>query len=1795
MNPLAFARATSLQYLRFQLTTSRIADPRLGAQVKSLIWPTTLDTSPLLRGPYVSINRAFVEGARVDSFVAQGVLHPLLRGIIPYPSIYQHQEDALRAAKAGKDVLVTTGTGSGKTEAFLYPIIDRCLRVRDDPAAPRGVVAVIVYPMNALANDQLKRLRDLLAGSGVTFGMYTGDVKEEAAQLTHEARRLPPSATRADYDRAVEDAKGVENVVVHPPEERVTREEIQAKPPQILLVNSAILEFNLTRGKDLALFFGAPLEFIVVDEAHTYTGARGAEVAMLLRRLQALVKPPQGRITRIATSATIVDKAHDHDGQRFMSRLFGCDAANVVVVRERYQEAAWPAERVRTKTPENPEHVLTEALEALDLEDDAARSRAIEQVFRTLTQTDLPPGRSLPERLDAGLRRIDYARAIEQAGAGIHALDALVRDAHELARRGLPYKGAEAELLAYLALGAYAEKDGVPLLRPKLHYFVKGLDGAAVVLTQPAPGKLEPKLYLSRDEAAHEWENRVHATAIFDIVSCPQCGQHHYEQFLQGVTSEDAKPLSGGMPCEGGTVYVPDHERLGKLVLFTDRILLDADAEEGEEAGTTKHLRGLVCAFCGALHTGAPTRCGGCTRAGTLGEVWILNSVAKVKSCPVCKYSQGWAARRYAHPFRALREVTVANIHILAQDMLNQADAKSQRLIVFADNRQEAAFQAGWTRDRARRFRFRQFLFQHLVPDAPYEAAAAGAKPDISLGHLLAQMRKTLDRDHDLAQLLAPEVYQAVVAEAFSPALGKELDRFLTVQVLREVASAFNTRASLEAWGRLRVRYHGLAPDAPAVQTLAAKYNLKPETACAWLESLLDIHRRRQVLHDPREPIFSRTWERRYDLVRNRYLPAFDFYPEALRLEPDPAMGKVAAVKTFLAPNTATRDWLRALDLREDDRTPFLRDVWRLLTTELGLLVRLPALQYGGSGAAMAGTANVYQIDASKLGVTRQAQRWECKLCGRFHARATPDGACTRYRCRDGEVLPKKEEEPLDYDLAYLDSATTFVLAEEHTAQVPGDQRARIEAAFKDPGGRVNCLVATPTLELGVDIGALDMVLLRNVPPLPANYWQRAGRAGRRNRMAVVYTYARSHPHDLYYFRHPTALLGGAIRAPRFNLRNPVMVRKHVHAAVLTHFHAKMKGVDNPWLASVFPSEIGHVLFQEGRPRATVAEVVRPLRDALADEAERARIVQLVKKAFSLHWPPEAADEVAEERLAAYVREMPDELERTYDRVLARLKWAVQQRSRLHAKGTDQELDAEEKRFLERCDRTVRSLKPYSGGEGDDQQRLQNYTLAVLSREGFLPGHATSTGQIVASADRAYNTFWKPFEFDLPRRAAIAVREHVPGNLIYANGGKYRLAYYKFPATEQTQAPPEYVIDETTQAIRPAGVVQAGYQNPHGTRLQALPLVDSVLSFVNHVDDFEVHRFRMPSAIAGVLQPRHKGGTAYRTGQHEVHHLRGQLLTLVNLGPFGDGGAQERGFPVCTVCGGVRSPFDSDEAYQKFEDTHKKRCGKPPGMFALQVEAEVDGLLFPALADQPDAVNLGEALVLAANHLLEMNRDDLLWVEMPQADGKWQLFVYDPMPGGSGLLQQVIERWTDIVEAARRLMASCVGACPKSCQDCLRTYYNQVHHDILDRHRAIRVLEAHGKKPETLNDIPPAVERLPPKGPDDTNLGEKTLEARLKEWGFLGLTSQVRVELPRINSHTIPDLADPARKVAIYLDGPDHYTEPRKSRDAALRGELEELGWTVHELDVKDADNPAVLDRLRRALGRAYQGSKGTT
>jgi ATP-dependent helicase YprA (DUF1998 family) len=184
LNPVVFTEKVVRSFLRYQLTAYPFADQRLFSQMRRLLSLDRTRQSPLLKGPYVSLSLPFRQGATVDKLVSEGVFHPHMRQRIPaeITRVYGHQEEAIRAMRGGHTTLVSTGTGSGKTECFLYPIISKCLELKD-ASAPSGISAVIVYPMNALAEDQLGRLRSLLAGTGISFGMYVGKTPEKESEV----------------------------------------------------------------------------------------------------------------------------------------------------------------------------------------------------------------------------------------------------------------------------------------------------------------------------------------------------------------------------------------------------------------------------------------------------------------------------------------------------------------------------------------------------------------------------------------------------------------------------------------------------------------------------------------------------------------------------------------------------------------------------------------------------------------------------------------------------------------------------------------------------------------------------------------------------------------------------------------------------------------------------------------------------------------------------------------------------------------------------------------------------------------------------------------------------------------------------------------------------------------------------------------------------------------------------------------------------------------------------------------------------------------------------------------------------------------------------------------------------------------------------------------------------------------------------------------------------------------------------------------------------------------------------
>ncbi|WLT40647.1 helicase-related protein (plasmid) [Synechocystis sp. B12] len=342
------------------------------------------------------------------------------------------------------------------------------------------------------------------------------------------------------------------------------------------------------------------------------------------------------------------------------------------------------------------------------------------------------------------------------------------------------------------------------------------------------------------------------------------------------------------------------------------------------------------------------------------------------------------------------------------------------------------------------------------------------------------------------------------------------------------------------------------------------------------------------------------------------------------------------------------------------------------------------------------------------------------------------------YRC-NGNLMYESENTD-SYDLMVLDQEFSMIRPREHSAQVPTGDREIIENMFRNERSeKINTLVCTPTLKMGVNIGALDAVLMRNVPPLPANYWQRAGRAGRQHRMAVNLTYCRGASHDRAYFQEPLKLLSGTINPPKFNLRNEVMLAKHIHAAILTGLQQLATSQELPsadsqsqtiqeTLKLCFPTQVKSYLFDEEgnvRPEPLRVEPLRWLiethQDFLQTYLERV-----------LHQDPVLQNLINSETIKYCIENTTDELTTVIRRVWKRLQWAIAELDRLdevrRRKGT---LNYEEDETQKRCNRLIKQLK---GQQSRKQREAEGFdetnTFSVLASEGFLPGYGLDTGSI---------------------------------------------------------------------------------------------------------------------------------------------------------------------------------------------------------------------------------------------------------------------------------------------------------------------------------------------------------------------------------------------------------------------------------------------------------------------------------
>lgn len=1567
MQPLALAQDICADYRRYIETTFPILDSELRRQIDEKITSEYL----LWKGPYVSLSRPFTMGASVADLAREDVLLPTTASIFSSWTLYDHQERAVRRLASGKQTIVASSTGSGKTEAFLIPIIDYCLRHKATP----GVKAVLMYPMNALANDQLKRLRQLLKGTGITFARYTGDTRRNDASAGEQPEEVLQ-------------------------EERLSRESIQADPPDILLTNYVMLELLLVRREDQRIFRHQQMRYLVLDEVHTYGGARGIEVGCLVRRFKEHVSRSDGGLVCVGTSATVKgDDVGEVAG--FASKLFAEAFTPESIILERFDEPEplqapyWP------QWPQLDEPLLQHL--------DAANEEATLMLAQQLCGRPVPPANTLDERLGLLLQDNALLRLLEGFLSIPRSMDELAAYLEQQPeRRGVSQPNLVAEITAYLLLGSLATTSQGPRLRPKVHMLYRGLEGFTCCLN-----------------CGHVWEAGIDLCPAckgrcLPVEVCRSCGQ----DFWRGVTDRDItpqddpsdskhyRPQRTGIP-RAYTLEpddVPDSTpRTLHLTVAIQRTgqSSDEDDDSDEEpidapAGdVTAHSNSIpatlrpiyVCGQCGQATLEVPARMQ-CINGCESQVLTMLYHRGRISQCPACLGRYG--AREIVTTFGTS---VAASVAVLTSALMKRLDKRERRMLIFTDNRQDAAFQAGYLSDKHGQFTKRQLIYQVVYDEEQLGHAAVGLA--------------------DLPTL----VYTYGVRLGLFPAAKREHEkeeriREETWPILAEFARGGSRRVSLEGLGLMRVHYHGLREalaESNVATEIAERLGLVPDELYGLCATILDEMRTRRALDHPllKTPIQFR--EERvegfdrdlrpvgYGLASVRQGHAYKILPTTTRA------GTPSQFQVYLR---------KVLRLR--DNASAIEPVQQLV----GLLQELAYLQRPTIGKAE-DHQQALMVDHQRieLEVVGQGEGYECNACRRVYA-DTVRGVCPATRCA-GTLQPLQAKQDNYYVHNYLERQLIQVTPHEHSGQLDGQARQQYEDAFRK--GEVNVLVCTPTLELGVDIGDLPTVMMRNIPPSPANYAQRSGRAGRAERIALITAFAQHRGHDSYYYDKPADMIRGVVRAPVFGFDNQRIIRRHLHALILEKLTAQ------------FPPVLGQVVDDDDRLIG-----IQPL---IAELKQRRGAIQTaVADAFARDTHAGGLPWLNSDYVGSVIDAFPTALERAFR------PWLIERRSILQALD---DIPTRRPTLEQQKRRQVLDLLLYKL----ESDPLRAYPFSYLARQGFLPAYAFVGDQfrmvpLGESRD------------PLLRNQDMGIVEFAPGNLVYCDGNIYSIMGLDFQRSDAPESDTQYSI-----------CLRCGY----ATLNQTAQYCESCEQELTRYSYLEARSFLgvMTRAISAAEESRAREGYAVQeylinegaSGERRIGpagfdltYHRNTTIFVANTGFIRNiTGRGPTGFEICTTCGRWKDPHQ-----EGWEQRHRKHCSGTvrPFHLAYRLETDVLEIDIPGMpaARMVDGLvkfqtTLRNALVLGANLALQTEESEIggFEREVPRGDLlQPQIVLYDDVPGGAGYVESLSRRLPQAAAAALERLEQCT--CLDSCYRCLRSYYNQMEHKLLDKRLAIETL-----------------------------------------------------------------------------------------------------------------------------------------
>lgn len=1566
LNPLEASRQIEDEYRRYLIGTFGVRRQDLRREFELAL----THEFPLTKGPFLQASPPYEIGATLEQLVDRGLLSKdLLRlpadAFPPDRPLYTHQITALEKAVANRrNLVVATGTGSGKTECFLLPILNSLLdEGTHGTLSSPGVRALLLYPMNALANDQAKRLRSLLKSMPeITFGRYIGETPTTLVQAEDVFRQRYPFEPRL-------------------PNEMISREQMQAAPPHILLTNYAMLEYLLLRPTDSPLFDGPTSgrwQFVVLDEAHVYRGATGAEIAMLLRRVRDRVNESKvGDLQCFATSATLGKGAADYPAlATFASTLFSepfewnpADETRQDIISARPRRLA-SADKARHELPTDAIRPLLAVVR--DATAGSAEALAVLSSY----------GLEAPDATDGDKDRI-VAEVVSQDARMLRLQTLLERGPVELpaaTRAVFDGEGTHADMVSLVELGAATRlgPSDAPILPAHYHFFLRALEGAFVCLHPTHPGG-EPVLRLSRHTrcpacAAHGVEAQM-----FELGGCRHCGA----EYLLGVLRDEA----------AGTHLRPATFIGGSY----DRLLLGPpiDDDDEDEASAvpdepTMVSSGVLCPGCGLLGENPDVRCT-CSpqpKRISVTRAELPDGSDVLRRCPACsRRTTGDVVYRFVTGSDAPASVIATDLYqALPPESDSRRPGEGRRLLTFSDSRQDAAF------------------------FAPYLERTYGRAVQRSL--IWAVFAKFPDSPPRFGDLVVPLRELAYENSIVDPEEGPNANA-TTVRswLMREILST-DRRQSLEGTGLAEVRVatpRELQPPPPLLE-----FGLSDAQAIDLLLILLDTMRTQAAVDLPtgvdiKDDLFA---------PRNVITRLRDIKSAPRILSWLPTRGTNRRLE-FL-----TKALSRLGVSVSADPLALLTDIWRSHLARPGSPWERTLLSASDrrDGVTYALAHDKFEFVA----ISDDHRPFRCDKCRQLWWRSIL-GVCPTYRC-DGTLTAIDDVEQLfadHYARLYTNLRPIAMTVQEHTAQVTTAEASSIQDRFIR--GEVNVLSCSTTFELGVDIGEIQAVFLRNVPPTPANYVQRAGRAGRRiGAPALIVTFAQRRSHDLSFFNEPLRMVDGSISPPQIIIDNSAIVRRHVHSMAIAAFERvndEHKTVQAFFTApgKGVPPDQAFLAWLRSKPKDLGAALAR------AVPAETAGTVDV----GGWGWVDAMEKPSDEDSTSGWLGRAGDEARDD----LERLEELITEASAARNFGR------------------ARAL------QGTVQALARRPLLQFLASRNVLPkyGFPVDTVQMDLSGEGSEVSR----RVELSRDLRMAISEYAPG-------GKVIAAKALWESVGLRVLPDRHLPRYHWAVCAECGSFQSSLEElqPCGTCGSTGRQAGKAGIFVKPMYGFVgmASKERPGDSRPGKASATETYFGAYRDPEPppvipidelssrfpvETRFSRQGLITVVNRGPLG------RGFLTCEWCGYA----EPGKSAGRRRDTSHRAPGRGRDCLGTlrhvhlghDFLTDVVEVRVARPTDYATSLSTLYAL-LAAGPVLGIERDEIdgtLYFHSKDAPPSFVLF--DEVPGGAGHAGRIMEALPALFAGAHRRASDCECGPETSCYNCLRTYRNQLVHDQLAR------------------------------------------------------------------------------------------------------------------------------------------------